>query len=298
MSLVVPPMIGDTVPIPAGSDSLAGVGLRPAHYRDAFDEPGAIGWIEVHPENYLSAGGPAHRHLTRMREQMPLSFHGVGLSLGGSVRPDAEHLRRLKALCDRYQPIRFSEHLAWSSHGGQFLNDLLPVPYTLSYLARMIAHVTETQEYLGRRILIENPSLYLTFADNELSEAEFLGELARASGCGLLLDINNLYVSAVNLGRDPNHLLLAFPWSRVEQIHLAGHKREHDADGGTVLIDTHDAPVDQAVWQLYRKAIQRTGPVPTLIEWDNDMPSWRDLVAEAARARTILKAEFNYVAIA
>lgn len=298
MSPAIPPQIGGTAPTPASSNLLAGVGLRPAHYGDALVDPGAVTWVEVHPENYLCAGGSPHQYLTRVREAMPVSFHGVGLSLGGAARPDREHLRRLKTLCDRYQPIRFSEHLSWSSHGGHFLNDLLPVPYTRAYLTRMIDHVTEVQDALGCRILIENPSRYLAFAANEMSEADFLRDLSIASGCDLLFDVNNLYVSAANLGEDPALLLQAFPLARVGQIHLAGHTREHDADGGAVLIDTHNAPVDASVWQLYRETIRQIGPVPTLIEWDNDLPPWCDLISEAARAQTILEREATYAAVA
>lgn len=271
------------VPIPAGA-SLAGIGLRPTHYDAVLAEPQAIGWVEVHPENYLCAGGPQHHYLAAVRRDLPLSFHGVGLSLGGETRPDPAHLARLRALIDRYQPLRFSEHLAWSSHGGRYFNDLLPLPYTRANLARMVAHVAETQDALGRPILIENPSLYLTFDENEMSEAAFLAELAARSGCALLLDVNNLYVSAVNAGVDPWQSLRQFPLGAVQQIHLAGHLREQDAGGGPVLIDAHNAPVAAAVWRLYADVIGRAGPLPTLIEWDNDLPDWSTLVAEAARA--------------
>jgi uncharacterized protein (UPF0276 family) len=266
----------------------AGIGLRPQHYGDVLVDPRGIAFVEVHPENYLCAGGPQHHHLTRVREILPVSFHGVGLSLGGEQRPDWNHLRRLRALLDRYQPFQFSEHLAWSSHGGNFFNDLLPLPYTQRSLARMTEHVVETQDVLGRRILIENPSLYLAFAENEMNEQAFLAALAQRSGCGLLLDINNLYVSAVNAGTDPRASLAAFPMAAVGEIHLAGHARAQDEDGGDLLIDAHNAPVGDAVWQLFAEAIATSPSVPVLIEWDNDLPAWPVLAAEACRAQEII----------
>lgn len=282
-----PPQIKGTAPTPAGQHVLAGVGLRPQHYADALASPKAVAFIEVHPENYLCAGGPQHHYLTRLRESLPLSLHGVGLSLGGTARPDQGHLRRLRALADRYQPFRFSEHLAWSSHGGHYFNDLLPLPYTARNLGRMVDHVVEVQEALGRQILIENPSLYLTFDESEMSEQEFLAALARRSGCGLLLDINNLYVSAVNGGADARAGLAAFPLPAVAEIHLAGHARQIDADAGVLLIDAHDAPVADAVWQLYAEAAAMMPATPVLIEWDNDLPDWGTLTAEARQARCL-----------
>lgn len=287
MSSRIPPQIGGMAPIPAGA-SLAGIGLRPAHYDAALQQPQAIGWVEVHPENYLCAGGPQHHYLAAVRRELPVSFHGVGLSLGGEARPDPAHLARLRLLIGRYQPVRFSEHLAWSSHGGRYFNDLLPLPYTRANLARMADHVSETQEVLGRQVLIENPSLYLRFQDSELSEEEFLTQLGEKSGCGLLLDVNNLYVSALNAGVDPAQKLRQFPLEAVQQIHLAGHLRQQDADGSSLLIDAHNAPVADPVWQIYADVIARRGPVPTLIEWDNDLPDWVTLVAEARRAGDLL----------
>lgn len=286
---MVPPQIDGTVPMPAGPQALAGVGLRPQHYRDVLANPRDVAFVEVHPENYLCAGGPQHHYLTRVHEILPVSFHGVGLSLGGAARPDRLHLRRLCELIDRYQPFRFSEHLAWSSHGGHFFNDLLPLPYTQRNLARMVDHVVETQEALGRQILIENPSLYLGFAESEMSEQEFLAQLAERSGCALLLDINNLYVSAINAGTDPVTSLAAFPLCKVREIHLAGHARQADADGGVLLIDAHNAPVADAVWQLYAEAVAVMPQVPVLIEWDNELPTWPALTAEARRAQRILE---------
>lgn len=274
-------------PISAGA-SLAGIGLRPAHYAAALTRPQDVGWVEVHPENYLCAGGPQHHYLSAIRRDLPVSFHGVGLSLGGEDRPDPVHLTRLRDLADRYQPVRFSEHLAWSSHGGRYFNDLLPLPYTRANLDRMISHVDAVQVALGRSVLIENPSLYLTFAENEMDEGTFLADLAARSGCGLLLDVNNLYISAINAGADPAHALSLFPLNAVQQIHLAGHLMQEDDDGQAMLIDAHNAPVAADVWQLYADVIARIGPVPTLIEWDNDLPDWATLVTEADRARRVM----------
>lgn len=276
-------------PIPAS----AGVGLRPEHYADILAAPAPLGWFEAHPENYMCAGGPQHRILTQIRAQYPLSFHGVGLSLGGEARPDTEHLVRLRALIDRYQPALFSEHLAWSSHGGRFLNDLLPLPYTQLTLDRLADHVDETQEKLGRQILIENPSLYVQFSSSDMTETEFLRALANRTGCGLLLDINNAYVSGINFGRDPMSYLDTFPWQHVQEIHLAGHLAESDECGQVLLIDAHNSPVCDAVWELYHRMIRQIGPVPTLIEWDQDMPAWTDLLAEAQSADRILQQECN-----
>ncbi|TDQ80599.1 hypothetical protein A8950_3134 [Dongia mobilis] len=288
-------------PTPAGLSPPAGVGLRPPHFRAALAEPGAVDFLEVHPENYLCDGGPQHHFLTALRQDLPLSFHGVGLSLGGADRPDRRHLARLRQLVDRYQPFHFSEHLAWSSHGGTYFNDLLPLPYTQANLARMSAHVAETQDCLGRQILIENPSLYLTFAESEMSEAEFLAELSRRSGCRLLLDINNLYVSAINAGWDSWAMLAEFPQDAVAQIHLAGHDHCRDADGGSLLIDTHGMPVADPVWDLFAAIAPRLAGVPVLIEWDQDLPDWPRLVSEASLARQLAGnalAEARHVAIA
>lgn len=285
---MVPPQIDGMVPMPAGLQAQAGIGLRPQHYLDVLANPRDVAFVEVHPENYLCAGGPQHHYLTRVREILPVSFHGVGLSLGGEARPDLTHLQRVRGLIDRYQPFQFSEHLAWSSHGGHFFNDLLPLPYTQRNLARMVDHVVETQEALGRQILIENPSLYLGFAENEMNEPEFLAQLAARSDCALLLDINNLYVSAINAGTDPWASLAAFPLWQVGEIHLAGHVRQVDADGDVLLIDAHNAPVADAVWQLFAEAVAMMPPVPVLIEWDNELPTWPELTAEARSAQSIL----------
>ncbi len=267
-------------PIPAR----AGVGLKPEHMNGIMQSPPDVGWFEVHAENYMGAGGQPHRFLEWVRERYPLSVHGVGLSIGGVSPLDKNHLRRLKAVIDRYEPALFSEHLAWSTHDGAYLNDLLPVPYTAATLAHVAAHVDEVQEALGRQILIENPSTYIAFEATELAETEFLSELARRTGCGLLLDVNNVYVSAQNHGFDADAYIDAFPVKHVHEIHLAGFFEAEDSAGERFLIDAHDSPVRDAVWALYARAIRRTGTLPTLIEWDNDIPPLATLVAQAAKA--------------
>ena len=266
----------------------AGVGLKPEHYRDILGGSPAIGWFEVHPENYMGAGGPPHHVLEQIRARYPLSLHGVGLSIGGAGPLDSEHLRRLKALVERYEPGLFSEHLAWSTHAGAYLGDLLPLPYTDAALAHVARHVDATQSTVGRRMLIENPSTYVRFAASEMSEIEFLTALARRTGCGLLLDVNNVFVSAANHHYDAAAYVDAFPVEHVGEIHLAGHAEIEDDDGGPLLIDAHDRAVPDEVWRLYERAISRAGPVPTLIEWDSDIPPWPVLFEEALRAERIM----------
>jgi hypothetical protein len=266
----------------------AGAGLKPEHRQQILETLPDIGWFEVHAENYMGAGGPPHDFLEAVRRDYPLSVHGVGLSIGGAGALDKRHLQRLKALIQRYEPGLFSEHLAWSTHDGAYLNDLLPVPYTQATLAHVAAHVNEVQETLGRRVLIENPSTYVTFSATVMDETAFLAELARRTGCGLLLDVNNVYVSAVNHGFDAAGYIDAFPMDAVGEIHLAGHFETMDAAGAPLLIDAHDSPVRAAVWSLYARAISRTGPMPTLIEWDNDIPSWDVLAAEARQADAVM----------
>jgi uncharacterized protein (UPF0276 family) len=267
-------------PIPAR----AGIGLKPEHMIDIMQGPPDAGWFEVHAENYMGAGGPPHRFLEWVRERFPLSVHGVGLSIGGAGPLDKAHLSRLKAVIGRYEPALFSEHLAWSTHDGAYLSDLLPVPYTVQTLAHVAAHVDEVQDALGRQILIENPSTYIAFDASELAETEFLSELTRRTGCGLLLDVNNVYVSAQNHGFDADTYIGAFPVQHVQEIHLAGFFEAEDSAGERFLIDAHDSPVRDAVWALYARAIRRTGAMPTLIEWDNDIPPLATLVAQATKA--------------
>ncbi len=267
---------------------LTGISLKARHYDEIVDAPPAIGWFEVHPENFMCAGGPAHRYLARVRQTHDISLHGVGLSIGGAEPLDRAHLARLRALVDRYRPVRFSEHLAWSSHGGTFFNDLLPLPYTRETLRIVCDHVAETQDALGRTILIENPATYAGFAGGGIPETEFLATIARQTGCGLLLDVNNVMVSCTNRREDPAAWIEALPAGLVGQIHLAGHASEEDHNGSKLLIDSHDRAVDLDVWYLYEQAIRRFGPVPTLIERDADIPPLGDLLAEAAMAADIL----------
>jgi len=268
----------------------AGVGLKLDHAKEILEDKADIGFFEVHPENYMGAGGPPHHYLTAIRERYPLSLHGVGLSIGRAGPLDGEHLERLRALLDRYQPQSFSEHLAWSTHDTHFLNDLLPLPYTQETLSLVADHVDEVQERLGRRMLIENPSTYVAFASTDMDEVDFLAELAARTGCGLLLDVNNVYVSATNHAYSPEAYLDRFPVHLVGEIHLAGHAVDEDESGAPLLIDTHDRSVTDEVWRLYERVIARAGPVPTLVEWDSELPDWPVLAAEAARAEEILLA--------
>jgi uncharacterized protein (UPF0276 family) len=273
-----------------GWTSHAGVGLKPQHVDDIIAQRPQIGFFEIHAENYMGAGGPPHRHLTAIRERHPLSIHGVGLSLGGAAPLDVEHLERLAVVVLRYEPALISEHLAWSSHQGRFLADLLPPPYTPALLRQVIDHIDQVQSRLSRRILLENPSTYLAFEESTIEETEFLAEVARRTGCGLLLDVNNVYVASANLGRDPFAYLAAFPLSRVGEIHLAGHASRLDPNGAPLLIDAHDRAVAEPVWALYRWVIDRLGPIPTLVERDADIPPWTVLYAEAQRAQGVMNA--------
>lgn len=266
----------------------AGVGLKPQHFQEVLETRPTLGFFEVHAENYMVAGGPFHHFLGRIREHYALSLHGVGLSIGSEGGLDAEHLNRLATLIARYQPESFSEHLAWSSHGGHFFNDLLPVPYNAQTLARVCNHVDQVQSRLGRRMLIENPSTYVEFASSTLSEAEFLCSVVERTGCGLLLDVNNVHVSCVNHGRDPYQLIDQLPLEHVGEIHLAGFAVDSDALGAPLLIDSHGAAVHEQVWKLYAYALERTGPVATLLERDNDIPTWPVLLHEAQQAQALL----------
>jgi uncharacterized protein len=270
---------------------LAGVGFKPEHAEAVFETPHTVGFFEVHAENYMGAGGPPHRMLETLRAHWALSLHGVGLSIGAAAPLDVRHLIRLRRLVDRYQPALFSEHLAWSSHGGVFLNDLLPLPYTRETLQRVCDHVDDVQETLRMRMLLENPSTYVAFGNSTMSEIDFLGTVARRTGCGLLLDVNNVYVSATNHGFAPEAYIDTFPVEHVGEIHLAGFADDRDDDSTRLLIDAHSAPVDDAVWSLYRRTVVRCGPVPTLIERDNEIPKFATLADEAARAHSILAAE-------
>jgi len=266
----------------------AGVGLKPVHVRTILESRPAVGFFEIHAENYMGAGGAPHRHLEAIREHYPLSIHGVGLSLGAARDVDPDHLARFAALVRRYDPILVSEHLAWSSTGTRYLNDLLPVPYTREALGHVAGHIDRVQTALGRRLLLENPSTYLSFEESVLEETDFLAEIVRRTGCGLLLDVNNVYVSMTNQGRDPEAYLAAYPMRGVGEIHLAGHSARMDDEGFSLLVDSHDRPVAEPVWRLYQQAIARCGPVPTLIERDADIPSWDELYGEALRAQCLM----------
>ncbi|MEZ5751567.1 MAG: DUF692 domain-containing protein [Paracoccaceae bacterium] len=266
----------------------AGLGFKPEHFQHAMSAVDPVGFFEVHAENYMGEGGAPHAMLDRLHERHALSVHGVGLSIGGSGPLDKEHLARLRRVIDRFRPESFSEHLAWSSHGAAWLNDLLPLPYTTQTLTTICAHIDETQHTLGRRMLLENPATYITFADSTWAETDFLREIVRRTGCGLLLDVNNVFVSASNHHTDPRNYLADFPLDHVGEIHLAGHEVE-DLPDGRLLIDSHSRPVADPVWDLFAEVIARTGPVPTLIEWDNDVPDFDTLLAEARAAETLLK---------
>ncbi len=276
------------MPIAANLPASAGVGFKPEHAAAILAAAQPIGFFEVHAENYMGAGGPPHAQLTALRERYALSVHGVGLSIGSTGRLDRAHLTRLRQLCDRYAPASFSEHLAWSSHDGVYFNDLLPLPYTGQTLADVVDHVDEVQTALGRQMLLENPSTYLDFAESTITEIDFLAEISRRTGCGLLLDINNVFVSATNHGRSALDYLERFPLDRVFEIHLGGHDADTGDAGEPLLIDSHRVAVADDVWALYRQVIARTGALPTLIEWDNDVPDWPTLRAEAVAAQRIL----------
>jgi uncharacterized protein (UPF0276 family) len=270
--------------------SLAGSSFKHQHLPAILAEGPIGGFFEVHAENYMGAGGPPHDALMRLRRDNPLSLHGVCMSIGGPDALDADHLERFRALIERYEPALVSEHLAWSTHDGAYFNDLLPLPYTPTTLNRVCEHIDEVQERIGRPILLENPSTYVTFQESTMSEMDFIRATAKRTGCGLLLDINNVFVSAINHGYSALEYLSDFPLSGVGEIHLAGHAEQTDDEGGLLLIDSHDGPVADAVWKLFSIVIARSGPIPTLIEWDSNIPDWPVLKAEAAAAQAILDA--------
>ncbi|PFG22669.1 hypothetical protein ATH90_1396 [Pseudomonas lurida] len=263
----------------------AGLGLKHEHFVEVLETSPDIGFFEVHAENYMVAGGPFHHYLGLIRAQYPLSLHGVGLSIGGEGPLSPEHLARLATLIERYQPHSFSEHLAWSSHGPVFLNDLLPLAYDNATLQRVCEHVDQVQSSLKRTMLLENPSTYLQFQRSTLDETDFISEVIRRTGCGLLLDVNNVYVSCINHQRNPLSYLEALPLHAVGEIHLAGFAEDTDSLGDRLLIDDHGAPIDNAVWQLYEKVLAQVGPMPTLIERDNQVPAFSVLLAEAQQAQ-------------
>jgi uncharacterized protein (UPF0276 family) len=272
-----------------GSAPSAGLGLKPAHFAEALAAPADGLWFEVHPENYMVAGGPRLAWLEAVRDRHALSLHGVALSLAADADPDAAHLARFAALVRRFEPALVSEHLAWSAWAGAVYPDLLPFPRTNESLARIVANVSRAQDALGRRIAIENPSHYLALEGHAWDEVDFLSELARRSGCGLLLDVNNVFVSARNLGASAAAYVDAFPGELVMEVHLAGHSAD-PALGAALLVDSHAAPVAPAVWALYERLIARIGPRPTLIERDDKLPAFAELMAERDRAQAVLRA--------
>jgi uncharacterized protein (UPF0276 family) len=273
-------------PLPVGG--IAGTSFKPEHLTAILDEGPRRGFFEVHAENYMGAGGPPHRMLERLRRDHPLSLHGVCMSIGGPAPLDRAHLARFRGLVARYQPALVSEHLAWSTHETSFFNDLLPLPYTKATLARVCDHIDEVQEAIRRPILLENPSTYVTFRNSTMCETDFIRTVAERTGCGLLLDVNNVFVSAANHCFSALQYLADFPLALVGEIHLAGHTTQSDDEGERLLIDSHDGPVADAVWKLFEIVIARRGPVPTLIEWDSNIPDWLVLKAEAAAAQAIL----------
>ena len=266
-----------------------GVGYKPQHFNDLRNDPGPVTWLEVHAENYMGDGGRPHAQLRALRADFAISVHGVGLSIGGEGRLDPEHLARLKHLVDWLEPASFSEHLAWSTHGAEFLDDLLPLPYTDTTLARVADHIDAVQEVLGRQMLLENPSSYLAFAESTMSETDFLTALTRRTGCGLLLDVNNVFISATNLGYTARGYLDAYPLHAVGEIHVGGHDADTDDAGAPLLIDSHRCKAAEPVWDLLAYALDSIGPSPVLVEWDNDVPDWSDLRAEADRAAAVLE---------
>jgi uncharacterized protein (UPF0276 family) len=277
---------GDVIaePIPAR----AGIGLRTPHTGEFLSRRPAVSWLEVHSENYFAVGGRAVAELELLRRDYPLSLHGVGLSLGSTDALDRSHLDKLCQAIDRFSPALVSEHLCWTSQGGRHFHDLLPLPYTEEALVHVSSRVAEVQEELGHRLLLENVSSYLEFEHSTIPEWDFLREVAARSGCGILLDVNNVYVSSVNNGFDPHTYIDAIPAASVQEIHLAGYTEKH-VDGVRLLIDSHDHLVSDPVWDLYAYTLERMGPKPTLIEWDSELPELAVLLGEAGKAQTLLE---------
>jgi uncharacterized protein (UPF0276 family) len=267
---------------------LAGTSFKHEHLPAIQAQASRDGFFEVHAENYMGAGGPAHHALLRIRNDYPVSLHGVCMSIGGPQPLDLAHLARFRALIDRYEPVLVSEHLAWSTHETTYFNDLLPLPYTQTTLSRVGAHIDQVQNAIGRPILLENPSTYVAFCESTMAETDFTRALVRRTGCGLLLDVNNVFVSATNQAYSPLDYLDDFPLEQVGEIHLAGHAEQADDEGDLLLIDSHDRQVAQRVWELFEIVVSRRGPLPTLIEWDSNIPEWPVLQAEARAAQAIL----------
>jgi uncharacterized protein len=270
------------------AQGLAGTSFKHEHLSAILADGISDGFFEVHAENYMGAGGPPHRALAAIREDYPLSIHGVCMSIGGPQALDVTHLTRFRDLVARYEPMLVSEHLAWSSHGGTFFNDLLPLPYTKDTLDKVCEHIDQVQEAIRRPLLLENPSTYVAFASSTMSETDFIRAVSQRTGCGLLLDVNNVFVSAINHGFSASAYLAGFPLERVGEIHLAGHSEQRDDENELLLIDSHDRAISDSVWTLYSDVVSRIGPRPTLIEWDSNLPGWEVLRAQALTARDIL----------
>ena len=289
-------------PSPSTLPARAGIGLKTPHFSPFLDSRGggATGavpsWVEVHPQNFMMAGGPMHRWLAAIRDAAPVSFHSVGLSIGNPEGHDRDELDRLAALVRRYQPAMVSDHLSWSSLAGEQLPDLLPLPMTEESLEHFVCEVGIIQDRLGRQILIENPSRMVAFADDTYEEADFLATLAKRAGCGLLIDVNNILVARTNVGLDPDAYIDALPHDAIGEIHIAGHTVEEHADGALLAIDDHGSEVSEECWALLEALLDRTGPRPVLLERDNDVPAFEDLVAEAARADRLLVKEIRHAA--
>ncbi len=266
-----------------------GIGLKAQHYQALLDTPNAIAWLEIHPENYMGAGGPPHRYLSALKERYPLSMHGVGMSLGSVDGVNTEHLQRLQQLVQRYEPESISEHVSWSHWNSIYLNDLLPLPYTQESLKVICNNIDKVQNTLGRRILIENPSTYIAFNSNEFSEPDFFSEIVKQCDCGLLLDINNVFVSASNNTFDPYEYINAFPLQHINEIHLAGHSVQQLSNGKDIRIDDHGSEVNDDVWQLFEHFLKLTQrAIPTLIEWDTHVPALSTLLAQANKAEKFI----------
>lgn len=277
-------MLDSTRALPAA----VGVGYKAQHFSDIMNDAAPVQWLEVHAENYMGQGGRPIAQLKALSERFPISVHGVGLSIGAEGRLDQDHLARLKHLNEWLSPASFSEHLAWSTHDMGFFNDLLPLPYTETTLQTVCDHIDEVQTTLGRTMLLENPSNYLAFAQSTYSEIDFLRAIVKRTGCGLLLDVNNVFVSATNLQMSPTQYIDAFPMEAVGELHLGGHDEDEDDHGAPLLIDSHGREVADPVWTLFEHTIKRAGQKPTLIEWDTDVPDWKTLAAEAQRAADII----------
>ena len=291
MNVTIKPALAASMPLrfPAfGVNGIAGTSFKHDHIAAILGEGKQLGFFEVHAENYMGAGGPPHRALESVRRDHPLSLHGVCMSIGGEQPLDQAHLARFCSLVERYEPALVSEHLAWSTHETTYFNDLLPLPYNATTLGRVCDHIEEVQDAIRRPLLLENPSTYLAFREQTMSETDFVRAIAQRTGCGLLLDINNVFVSATNHGFSAREYLADFPLSAVDEIHLAGHAEQADDEGHAMLIDSHDGPVPDAVWKLFEVVIAQCGPIPTLIEWDSKIPDWPILKAEAAAAQMIL----------